>query len=208
MAARGSACTGEELQKPPTKEEGKQGASSNQVRTVPAVYAAEQVSSDKGGTPTTLSYGDGKPDGKKSYGGSGEMIRFELPKGVTKIKGIRIHGSRYGYPQAPKEDFEITFLNDKRNETLDVEAAPYRLFNRGKEHWVRVVFKKEVELPQKFWICLNFNAEQTKGVYVSYDTSTKGQYSRVGMPGDKEEPKETDFHGDWMVQVILAPPKR
>ena len=51
-------------------------------------------------TPALLSYGDGKPDGKKSYGGSGHMIRFELPEGVTKVKGIRIHGSRYGLPQA------------------------------------------------------------------------------------------------------------
>jgi hypothetical protein len=72
-----------------------------------------------------LGYGDDKPDGKKSYGGSGEMIRFELPEGVSKIKGIRIHGSRYGLPQAPKEDFEIKFLNDKRDETLHSETAPY-----------------------------------------------------------------------------------
>jgi RNA polymerase sigma-70 factor (ECF subfamily) len=157
--------------------------------------------------PGLLGYGDGKPDGKKSLGGSGEMIRFELPEGVTKTKGIRIHGSRYGDPQAPKEDFEITFLSDKRDETLQVEAAPYRLFNRGKEHWVRVPFKNEVELPRKFWVCLNFNAQQTKGVYVSYDTSTGGQHSRVGLPGDNEEPKPTDFKGDWMVQVLLTRPK-
>jgi RNA polymerase sigma-70 factor (ECF subfamily) len=158
--------------------------------------------------PGILAYGDDTPDGKKSFGGSGEMIRFELPEGVTKIKGIRIHGSRYGLPQAPKEDFEITFLNEKRDETLHVEAAPYRLFNRGKEQWVRVAFKNEIELPRKFWVCLNFNAAQTKGVYVSYDTSTKGEYSRVGLPGLKEEPKETDFKGDWMVQLLLAKPEK
>ncbi len=48
----------------------------------------------------------------------------------------------------------------------------------------------------------------TKGVYVSYDTSTNGEYSRVGLPGDEEEPKKTDFGGDWMVPVILARPAR
>jgi RNA polymerase sigma-70 factor (ECF subfamily) len=159
-------------------------------------------------SPGLLAYGDDKPDGKKSYGGSGQMIRFELPEGVTKIKGMRIHGSRYGVPQAPKEDFEITFLSEKRDETLHVEAAPYRLFNRGKEQWVRIPFKNEVELPRRFWVCLNFNAAQTKGVYVSFDTSTKGQYSRVGLAGDKEEPKETDFHGDWMVQLFISPAKK
>ena len=52
--------------------------------------------------PTVLKYNDGKADGKKSIGGSGEMIRFELPEGVTKVRGIRIHGSRYGLPQAPE----------------------------------------------------------------------------------------------------------
>jgi beta-lactamase regulating signal transducer with metallopeptidase domain len=156
--------------------------------------------------PTILSYGDGKADGKKSYGGSGHMIRFELPEGVTNVRGIRIHGSRYGVPRAPDEDIEITFLSEDRQEILDSKGAPYRLFKRGKENWVRILFDDEVELPQKFWVALNFNAHQTKGVYVSYDTSTKGEHSRVGLPGDEEEPKETDFGGDWMVQVMLAKP--
>lgn len=193
----------------PAKEKADKGQGRlDSPRPVPAVFAAEQVTEKKNAAPGILGYGDGKPDGKKSLGGSGEMIRFELPEGVTKIKGIRIHGSRYGYPQAPKEDFEITFLNDNRDETLHVEAAPYRLFNRGKEQWVRIPFKSEIELPRKFWVCLNFNAERTKGVYVSYDTSTKGEYSRTGLPGDKEPPKETDFKGDWMVQLILSPAKQ
>jgi RNA polymerase sigma-70 factor (ECF subfamily) len=157
-------------------------------------------------TPTVLKYGDSKADGKKSYGDSGQMIRFEMPKGIDKARGLRIHGSRYGLPQAPDEDFEITFLNEDRSETLDSKAAPYRLFKRGKEGWVRVLFDKEVELPPKFWVALNFNAHQTKGVYLSYDTSTKGEYSRVGLAGDEEEPKETEFGGDWMVQIMLSQP--
>lgn len=176
-------------------------------RSNPAVNAAANNDAKNTRAPVLLSYGDGKPDGKKSYGGSGQMIRFELPEGVTKIKGLRIHGSRYGYPQAPQEDFEITFLSDKRDEVLHTESAPYKLFKRGKENWVRVQFKEPVELPPKFWVALDFNAEQTKGVYVSYDTSTKGEYSRVGKAGDEEEPKATDFGGDWMIQVMLAPAK-
>jgi beta-lactamase regulating signal transducer with metallopeptidase domain len=166
------------------------------------------TSSKRQAQPTVLKYGDGKADGKKSYGGSGQLIRFELPKGVNKIRGIRIHGSRYGYPQAPNEDFEITFLNKDRSETLDTVGAPYRLFKRGKQTWVRILFDKEIELPSVFWISLNFNAQRTKGVYVSYDTSTKGKYSLVGLPGDEEKPKKTDFKGDWMVQVLLTKPGR
>lgn len=158
--------------------------------------------------PTLLSYGDGKADGKKSLGGSGHLIQFELPEGVTKIKGIRIHGSRYGTAQAPNEDFEITFLSDKRDEVLQTETAKYSIFKRGKENWVRVLFDKEVELPRKFWIALDFNPEQTKGVYLSYDTSTKGEHSRAGKAGDEGEPKKTDFDGDWMVQVMLPSPEK
>lgn len=156
---------------------------------------------------TILKYGDGKADGKKSYGGSGHMIRFEMPEGVSKVKGLRMHGSRYGLPQAPKEDYEITFLNDDLDETLDSKAAPYHQFKRGKEQWVRVLFKEPVELPEKFWIALNFNPHQTKGIYLSYDTETKGEYSRMGLPGDEETPKKTDFDGDWMVQVMLEKPE-
>lgn len=170
----------------------------------PKANASTDGDSPKSRTPALLLYGDGKPDGKKSYGGSGQMIRFELPEGVTRIKGIRIHGSRYGTAQAPNEDFEITFLSEKRDETLHTESAPYKLFKRGTENWVRVQFKEPVELPPKFWIALDFNAEQTKGVYVSYDTSTKGEYSRVGKAGDEKDPQPTDFGGDWMVQVMLG----
>lgn len=46
------------------------------------------------------------------------------------------------------------------------------------------------------------NAEATKGVYVSYDTSTKGKHSRVGF--NDQDAKPTDFKGDWMVQAVLA----
>jgi beta-lactamase regulating signal transducer with metallopeptidase domain len=154
--------------------------------------------------PGTLGYGDGTPDGKKSLGGSGEVIRFELPKGTNKIRGIRIHGSRYGLPEAPKEDFEIIFVNEAFDEVLHTEKAPYELFRRGRDVWVRVNFKEAVELPEKFWVVLDFHAAQTKGVYVSYDTSTKGQHSRIGLPSSDQKLRETDFAGDWMVQLFLA----
>lgn len=170
-----------------------------------AEVAAADVTSSA--SPAILKYGDGKADGKKSYGGNGQMIRFELPAGACEVRGIKIHGSRYGLPRAPDEDFEITFLTDDLEEVVSTESAPYKLFRRGRELWVRVNFDEPIELPQKFWIALNFNAAQTKGVYVSYDTSTKGEYSRTGLAGGDEAPEPTDFGGDWMVQVMLAPPK-
>lgn len=153
--------------------------------------------------PQTLEYGDGKEDGKKSLGGSGEMIRFSLPSGNWKVKGIRIHASRYGMPQAPDEEFLIYVLSEDAMDIVHTETAPYKLFDRGDQKWVKVKFKKPVEVPASFWIALDFRAHKTKGVYVSFDTSTGGQYSKKGLPG--QGTSDVDFAGDWMIQVDLTP---
>src|ERR1035437_3829588 len=139
----------------------------------------------------TLVYGDGKPDGKKSLGGSGEMMKFTLPTGKEKVKGIKIHGSRYGYPKPPDEDFSVYLLGENMTNIVHTEKAPYKLFERGENKWVEVKFKKPVEAPATFWVALDFNAQQTKGVYVSYDTSTGGQYSKMGLPST--EAKDVSF---------------
>jgi hypothetical protein len=151
---------------------------------------------------STLKYGHGQPDGKKSLGGSGEMIRFTLPAEGVKVSGIRIHGSRYGMPEAPKESFLIYFLSQDLSKVSRTEMAPYSLFERGEERWVEVKFRRPFEVPREFWVALDFRAHATKGVYVSYDTSTGGKFSRVGLPGIPAE--ETDFGGDWMIEVLLA----
>ncbi|HLA83771.1 MAG TPA: PEGA domain-containing protein [Thermoguttaceae bacterium] len=151
---------------------------------------------------TLLKHDDGSAEGRRSIGGSGEMIRFTLPEGKWEVKGIQLHGSRYGYPQAPAEDFTVHFL-DKDFAEVAAEEAPYRLFRRGEAKWVPVRFREPVEVPEEFWVCVNFNAEQTKGVYVSFDTSTGGKFSKVGLPG--EEAKDVEFGGDWMIRVELAP---
>ncbi len=153
--------------------------------------------------PGLLKYGDNKADGKKSLGGTGEMIRFTAPEGYRLVRGVKIHASRYGLPKPPDEDFEITFLSGDGEEILHTEAAPYRLFKRGTNKWVTVRLKAAVEVPKEFWVVLDFHAERTKGVYVSYDTSTGGEFSRIGLAGD-EQPKKTDFEGDWMVQILMA----
>lgn len=178
------------------------------LMAAPLAIAQEDASGSKleaeeARNPLRLQYGDGKADGKKSIAGAGELIRFELPGDEGKVRAIRVHGSRYGYPQPPKEDVEVSILNEAMSEVLHTELVPYSLFKRTREpRWTYVPFDNPVEVPKTFWVLLNFNAEKTKGVYVSYDTSTKGQYSRIGM--SNEDAKETDFKGDWMVQVLLA----
>jgi hypothetical protein len=67
---------------------------------------------------------------------------------------------------------------------------------------VELKFSRPLELPKNFWVAIDFRAGRTKGVYLSYDTSTGGKFSRVGLPG--MEAKETDFGGDWMVQLMPA----
>ena len=168
------------------------------------------VAAENGGAPTTaptartqvLKYHDGKADGKKSYGGSGEMIEFTMPEGFTKLTAVVIHGSRYGTAEAPQEDFTVSVMDEGRGAVLHTQNAPYRLFVRGPERWVTVRFAKPVEVTGTFWIALDFKAHQTKGVYVSFDTSTGGEHSLIGTP--ETEQKAVDFRGDWMVQAVVG----
>jgi len=165
-----------------------------------AAETAEKTEPSSASNP--MKYHDGTPDGVKSLGGSGEMIHFTLPE-AGKIGGIKIHGSRYGLPQPPKEKFLIYFMNDKLNEIVDTRMAPYGAFQRGqKQEWVTVRFSKPGEGPKDFWVCVDFRAHQQKGVYVSYDTSTEGKHSKSGLPGI--EPDDVEFGGDWMIELLPA----
>jgi hypothetical protein len=169
------------------------------------LLAAEATAPEKPAKPVlALKYDDGKPDGKKSIAGAGQMIRFTMPAGQTNaLKSLRIHCARYGYPQPPDEDVEINILNEDMTDVLHTELVPYKLFKRQQEaRWTMIPLKEPVDVPAVFWVVFNFNAERTKGVYVSYDTSTKGEHSRVGL--NDQDAKETDFQGDWMIQAILA----
>ena len=87
-------------------------------------------------------------------------------------------------------------------QVIRADIAPYSSLPRGPEQWVDIKFSKPVAVPKDFWVALDFRAGRTKGVYVSFDTSTAGKFSRIGLPG--MESKEADFGGDWMVEVVLA----
>ncbi len=162
---------------------------------VPGADAADENTS-------LLKYDDGSPDGKKSIGGSGEMIEFSGPGETTKLTGLRIHGSRYGNAQPPRESFLIYFLSYDQKHILHTEMAPYSLFERGEEKWVEVGFERPVELPKQFWVALDFRAHQTKGVFVSFDTSSGGKHSRQGLPGMASIPLR--FGGDWMIEGVMG----
>ncbi len=149
---------------------------------------------DLTGKPEELANDDGKSAGKKSFP-RGHAMAFEAPEGEWYLTTVRIHGSRYGHPAPPKEDFHITLCDEKFNEIADF-TFPYKQFQRGPQKWVKLR-TKPTKVPAKFVICANFNAERTKGVYVSYDA--EGQ-SLVGKPG---QPAGLFTGGDWMIRVKL-----
>jgi RNA polymerase sigma-70 factor (ECF subfamily) len=169
-----------------------------------SLQLAQATSSTTPPPPTTLlKYSDQKPDGRKSIAGTGEMIRFELPSADQRVRAIKIHGSRYGYPRPPAEDFVLRFMNEDMSEVLHERKAPYSLFKRGNAEWVTVRFDQPLQLSKVFWVAVNFSAERTKGVYVSYDSSTAGAHSRVGWPPDQPA-EEPNFEGDWMIEAVLT----
>lgn len=164
-----------------------------------------QAKSDATAPATVVKYGDGKPDGKKSIAGTGEMIRFELPAASQKLRGLRLHCARYGTPQAPNEDVEVTLVSEDEKDVIHTEAVPYSKFKRGESRWTSIEFKEPVTVPEKFWVIIDFNAEATKGVYLSFDSSTAGEHSKTGVPGGESKP--VNIGGDWMIQALLTKPE-
>jgi hypothetical protein len=168
------------------------------IRTCRSVLQDEHAVEDAFKRPSWCS-----SHGKRSLGGSGEMIELQMPDGASRLLGVKIHGSRYGTAQAPKESFLIYFMNKDRTRIIHTETAPYSKFKRGAEEWVEFRFESPLAgLSKSFWIVIDFRAAQTKGVYVSYNTTTGGKYSRIGLPGMASN--AVDFGGDWMIQAIFA----
>ncbi|MHB0956287.1 MAG: SHD1 domain-containing protein [Pirellulaceae bacterium] len=146
------------------------------------------------GKPEELKNDDGTPAGKKSLPHGIAAVFKTLDDGYY-ITALRIHGGRYGYPQAPKEDFHVS-LCDTDFELIADFTYPYSKFARGDAKWVELRCKPTA-LPRDFVVCLNFNPTSTKGVYVSHDSEGEGL---VGLPG-KQAGSFTG--GDWMIRVTV-----
>ncbi len=144
------------------------------------------------GKPTELKNDDGTAAGKKSLP-RGIASSFSVDQEGTYITAVRIHGARYGYARPPKEDFVISLCDSDFKPIAEFDY-PYSKFQRGAQKWVTLNVRP-TEVPQNFIICLNFNAEQTKGVYVSHDGEGE---SPVGLPN---KPAGRFNGGDWMVRV-------
>jgi len=145
--------------------------------------------------PTELKNDDGKAAGNSSFP-LGIASAFEAPGDEEYfLTQVRIHGSRYGYPKAPKEDFHVTLCDSDFNPIADFPFA-YSKFTRSDPKWVTLRVKP-TEVPKKFVICLDFKPERTKGVRVSHDKEGK---SLVGLP----KKRAGGFTGgDWMVRASV-----
>ena len=151
--------------------------------------------------PTEIAVDDGTSAGKKSIAGSGHAVVLAAPATGGSLTAVKIFGSRYGTPQPPEEDFSL-FLCDADGKQLKEFKFPYKLFLRGDPKWVTLKLPEPAPLPAsgKFILCVGFNPQQTKGVYVHYDKHPDGD-NRVGLPGSLND---SFGQGDWMIRAVVA----
>jgi hypothetical protein len=167
-----------------------------------ALLATLFAQSARAAETTTLKHDDGSQESKQSMTGAGHAVRFECPdKEKWYVKAISIHGSRYGTPSAPNEDFQVIIASDDLSRRQEINK-PYKLFERGKEEWVRFGIDP-VEVQGSFHVAVFFNPTRTKGVYVGIDSNASPTHSAVLLASDPGK-KQSDLEGDWMIRVHLT----
>ena len=151
------------------------------------------------GKAIELKEDDNTADGKRSIAGGGHARLFTAPaEGEWYLRSVSVHGARYGPVAAPADQFDVA-LCDEQMRPIAVWKHPYKLFERGAAKWVRIDVAQPTLVPAKFNLCVVFRPTAQNGVFVSYDSSTKGN-SQVATPGEAGKPLE---QGDWMIRVEL-----
>ncbi len=151
---------------------------------------------------TLLKHDDGSQEDKRSMTGSGHAVQFECPDDEKwYVTAVSIHGSRYGTPKPPNEDFQVVIANDDL--TLRQESKkPYALFKRGREDWVRFDIEP-VEVQGAFHVAVFFNPTRTKGIYVGIDTDSSPTHSAILLASNPGQ-KRSDLEGDWMIRAYVT----
>jgi hypothetical protein len=148
-----------------------------------------------------LKYGDGQSEGKQSIAGGGHATRFQPPQGTWYLIAVELYGARYGYPEAPQENFKVYLCDPSMKQVLAQFEKPYSTFERGEMRWVKMDLPP-TPAPPDFCLCFAFNPTQTKGVYVGYDETVNQAHSAVGLPGGRISPLRKT--SDWMIRVHLS----
>ncbi len=148
-----------------------------------------------------LAKDNGVSAGMESVAGSGHVVRFEAPGKDYYLTAVRLFGSRYGYPQPPRENASV-WLCDTSYKKIAEFPAPYSHFARGDAKWVTIPVRP-TRVPQEFIVCVGFNPTATKGVYVHHDSGGSGS-SFLALPGGKGQPFDK---GDWLIRAVVQEAK-
>jgi hypothetical protein len=162
-------------------------------------FADMKANADK--TGMVLCYDNGKSGGKISSAGGGHAVLFQAPesKGDWLLDRVDIYGGRYGGKEAPKIDFTIYICDEDFNPIREFNR-PYRLFPDYKECWHRIPIDP-VKVPRRFYVCVNFNPTNSRGVFIHYDKSVKTSHSRWALPYTYN--MDVDETYDWMIRPHL-----
>lgn len=161
---------------------------------LPALAAAQDE--------TVLKHDDDTQESKRSITGAGHAVRFECPDGEKwYVTGVALHGSRYGMPQPPREDFLVCVTSDDMKKAVKIKK-PYSLFERGEEKWVPIEIPP-VEVQGAFQVVVFFNPTRTKGVYVGIDENSSPTHSTTVVPSDPES-SPSELKGDWMIRALVT----
>ncbi len=147
------------------------------------------------GQPMDLAHDDGAAAGRNSIAGGGHGVRFETQGEGWCLMAVRIHGTRYGRPRPPREDFHV-WLCDKDLKVIADFPFPYARFPRGPSRWVTLK-TPPTHVPREFVLCVGFNPTGTKGVFVSRAKQAGGR-SLTGLPGRGARPFRK---GDWLIRA-------
>jgi hypothetical protein len=142
-----------------------------------------------------LSHDNGTMTGKKSIAGGGHAVKFKVEGDSNYVTSVSLHGSRYGMPQPPREDFKV-WVCDSQFKPIATFKFRYSSFTRGDPVWKS--FKiRPTRVPEEFIVCFAFNPQGTKGVFVSHDNQ-KSETSLVGVPGSGSP--EPFSEGNWLIR--------
>jgi len=159
------------------------------------------VGASLGAEGVVLKHDDGTMESKRSTTGGGHAVLFECPgEGPWYLDKVALFGARYGYPQAPDDDFFI-YITDASMERFCKVAKPYGMFERGREKWMRINVAP-ILVPQSFYVCFVFNPTKTKGVYVGIDQNVEKSHSKNAVPGSHMKPAMGN--ADWMIRAHLT----
>jgi beta-lactamase regulating signal transducer with metallopeptidase domain len=172
--------------------------------------AAEEPSTSPGEGPaseirqkseqTVLSHVGESSTDKRSFADSGFAVAFERPAEMKSIVAVKLFCQRYGYPEPPKEKFHI-YLLDQDQKVLEQISVPYGKAQWGEMKWQTFEFPA-VQVPEKFYVALWFNAESTKGVYIGMDKNVEQSHSWIGLPDQGYHRVEEKY--DWMIAAVVS----